>query len=314
MDKKAFMQMSFAWIFALLVGAFILFLAIFASIKLTSTEGLEQSAIASKGIGVLLNPLETGFEEGQTNLLKLDTETRIYARCSEEDEFGKQLIQTFHENFGKWSEAEINVSFRNKYIFAEQPIQGRNFLLFSKPFEFPFKVTDLIYIIPLEKEYCFVGAPPRINQEISDLKIPNIYNKTTSGKCPPESTKVCFAGTSGCEIKVNDDAKTVNKGSGNVNHTNYEGDALMYASIFSDKATYECQLQRLMKRVESLALLYNEKSIFISQQGCSNNLDLFGLASMANSTTSSADLRLRISDLVEIIKKSNERNSYCRLW
>ena len=32
----------------------------------------------------------------------------------------------------------------------------------------------------------------------------------------------------------------------------YEGDALMYAAIFSEKEDYECQLDRLMNRAEQL--------------------------------------------------------------
>jgi len=34
----------------------------------------------------------------------------------------------------------------------------------------------------------------------------------------------------------------------------------MYAAIFAEKEVYECQLKRIMKRVSSLATLYNKKS------------------------------------------------------
>jgi len=41
--------------------------------------------------------------------------------------------------------------------------------------------------------------------------------------------------------------------------------ALLYAAIFSDPITYNCQVKRLMKRAGELARLYEQKSEFLSQ-------------------------------------------------
>ena len=49
--KKGFLQISFAWLFALIVGAFVLFLAIYSITKIISTENTAQDAKASKQIG-----------------------------------------------------------------------------------------------------------------------------------------------------------------------------------------------------------------------------------------------------------------------
>ena len=79
-SKKAFLQISFAWLFAIIVGMVILFLAIYASTKIIKTEQIALDVETAKEIGVLLNPLETGFETGKTNSItpksanvKLDT-------------------------------------------------------------------------------------------------------------------------------------------------------------------------------------------------------------------------------------------------
>ena len=71
MNKRGFLQISFAWLFAIIIGAFILVLAIYASTKIIKTEQLSLDAKTAKEIGVLLNPLETGFETGKTTSIKL---------------------------------------------------------------------------------------------------------------------------------------------------------------------------------------------------------------------------------------------------
>ena len=82
MNKKAYLQISFAWLFAIIVGAFILFLAIYGVTKLIKTEETTQEARTGKEISVLLNPLETSFETGKTTSLTLPIETRIYNKCN----------------------------------------------------------------------------------------------------------------------------------------------------------------------------------------------------------------------------------------
>ena len=64
-NKKGELQFSFAWVFAILVGAFILFLAIFGVYKFMKIQGEIQDAETAKDIGILLNPLESSFETGK---------------------------------------------------------------------------------------------------------------------------------------------------------------------------------------------------------------------------------------------------------
>ena len=58
-SKKAF-EMSFAWMFSIIVGAIILFLAIYMTMKFIAPQrNISQSELA-KSFGALLDPLETG--------------------------------------------------------------------------------------------------------------------------------------------------------------------------------------------------------------------------------------------------------------
>ncbi len=323
-DKKRGFQISFAWLFAIIVGAFILFLAIYGVTRLISLGQYEISTETSKEIGILLNPLETGFETGKVTSLSLARETRIYNTCNADSFFGRQVISISQKNFGRWPEPSEGVSFRNKYIFSKRTAEGKDFYIFSKPFNFPFKVADLIYLIPVSEEYCFIDSPPEIEDEILDLEPKNIILESSIDSCSDKSLGVCFspAGSAlaDCDIRVNYEAGYVDKSKSSENNEDskrvyFDDDSLMYAAIFSDSGVYECQVRRLMQRVEQLALLYKDKEILISQRGCYSNLreELLLLGNSAGSVTGSEDINSYLINLANDIEQKNE-NSYCRLW
>ena len=306
MKKRGYLQISFAWLFAIIVGAVILFLAVFISIRLIGTEQTAQDAKVGKEIGVLLNPLETGFESGKTTSLTMPTDTRIYNRCDNKGNFGRQIIQISQKSLKKWTETNIDVGFSNKYIFSGDYVEGKKFYIFSKPFEFPFKVADVVYITSSLKNYCFANAPEDIEEELEDLKQENIFVRD----CPEKSLKICFFGKS-CDVNVNYDSGIVNKKGENVY---FESDALMYAAIFGDKEIYECQLKRLMQRIEQLTLLYKDKADFVSRKGCDSNLnqDLIQLGNLARNFDDSTELQT-IAVIVDEIKDKNDF-AECRIW
>jgi len=86
----------------------------------------------------------------------------------------------------------------------------------------------------------------------------------------------------------------------------------MYAAIFSDKNTYECQVKRLMKRTSNLADLYDEKGALLAQQGCADSINLQSLANSANSIRDSQDL----SNLNPVVNQLKAQNGFanCKLW
>jgi len=302
--NKGYLQISFAWLFAIIIGAVILFLAIYVTTKMVSTEQTALDAKTGKEIGILLNPLETSFETAKVTFFTMPVETRIYNKCDDYGNFGEQIIQISQKSFNKWTETDIDVGFSNKYIFSEKNVEGKKFYVFSKPFYFPFKITDLIYMTSSLKEYCFINPPEDIEDEISGLKQKNLFLED----CPDNSIKVCFD-LSGCDINVNYNMGYVEK-DGKMMY--FEGDSLMYASIFTDPEVYECQLKRLMKRTGHLALLYKNKAAFISRKGCYSNLNLLALSNFANSLENSQDIGSMVS-LVEDIKDKNDL-AECRLW
>ncbi len=302
--KKGYLQISFAWLFAIIAGVFILFLAIYATTKFMGAEQTTLDAKRGKEIGILLNPLETSFETAKVTFFSMPVETRIYNKCNNYGMFGRQIIQISQRSFNKWTETNIDVGFSNKYIFSEKNVEGKKFYVFSKPFDFPFKITDLIYMTSSLKEYCFINPPEDIKDEISGLKQKNLFLED----CPDDSIKVCFD-LSGCDINVNYNMGYVEKDG---ERMYFEGDSLMYASIFTDPEVYECQLKRLMKRTGHLALLYKDKAAFVSRKGCYSNLNLLALNNFANSLENSQDIGSMVN-LVEDIKDKNDLAD-CKLW
>jgi hypothetical protein len=89
----------------------------------------------------------------------------------------------------------------------------------------------------------------------------------------------------------------------------------MYAAIFSNKEDYECQIDRLMKRTEQLAQIYEDKSKFIfTKTACDSGLSV-SLIQLANSARAvvNSDSIGGIYSLADDIDKQNDY-SECNLW
>ncbi len=305
--KKGFIQISFAWLFAIIIGTIILFFAIYASMKLIKTEESVSATETGKEITVLLNPLETGFGEERTTPLILPVESRIINGCESFANFGEQEVSVSQKIRGKWTDTGVGSVAYNKYIFSNKSVQGKNFYLFSKPFEFPFKVADLIFLTSAEENYCFIDSPEKVREELASLSQPNLFTEN----CPSDSIKVCFESVTGekCDVSVDFNDKTVEKDSSMVY---FETDSLMYGAVFSEKEIYECQVLRLMKRLRELALIYNDKENLISGKGCSIDVNLLGLTDSASSLRNSADL-VAVKLAADEVGDENKR-AYCELW
>lgn len=308
MKNKKGVEFQFAWIFGLIVGMTILVLAIYAVTRIIQTEEIAVDAGTAKEIGVLLNPLETGFESAQTTSLILPKETRIFNGCNNQSYFGRQTISVSQKSFNKWTETDIEVGFSNKYIFSENFTEGRKFLIFSKPFEFPFKISDVVYLTSSEKRYCFTGdVPSDVKDELKNLGQDNIFTE----ECPENSIRVCFSGGN-CEIDVNYPQKYVEKNS-EIMH--FSDDSLMYGAIFANPEIYECQVERLMMRAAQISNLYLEKANTIKARGCNSDLgnELSILINQLNQTKNSAELNdALIFNVEDIEEKNSEAN--CKLW
>ncbi len=305
--KKGYLDISFSWIFAIIVGAFILFFAIQGVSKLGNVRQTATGAEAGVELEILLNPLETGLETGSTSRLTMPIYSRLFMDCDTYGEFGNHYLLVQEQVKKEWQSSGVNIKFQNKYLFSDSTIDGKHFYLFTKPLELPFKVGSLIYMTSSEKEYCFHNPPEEIEEELTDLNQANIK----VNECEEDQIKICFDSTPGCEIRVNYNLGTVEKKEGKMY---FATDSLMYAAIFSNPEIYECELQRVLKKVSKLATIYQEKAFLLVNQGCTSDLvsDLTILQNQIDSFESSQDLNTLVN-VLENLEKKNE-NSRCRLW
>ena len=303
-------EMSFAWIFSIVVGAVILFIAIYFASQLIETESYRVNTETAKQFSALLDPLQTTVEEASTSKISVSIDTRIYAECDLFGEFGNTKLQ-ISEKFGmkdKWSERGGDISKQNSYLFAEDMIEGKTFYPFVKPFNTPFKTADMIMLY--SKPYCFVNSPEQIKQEIDSLgKDRNLIAVESKESCSDSSVIVCFdAGETGCDIEVSYESGIIRKN--NRKDELYFTSDLIYPAIFSSKENYECGVNRLMIRLEHLSLIYSKKAQLMAGR-CNTGMqaDMLELANQAKSYSQEQDFNLNklklIQELAEDIKTKN---------
>ena len=153
MNKRG-VEFSFGWLFALVVGAVIIFLAIYAAIKFIGSEKSVQETESAKQLESILIPIETGTEEGKSTApIIFPAETRVYNECNSEGNFGEQSIRVSTLFGKKWQEQGLPVVSYNKYIFSPDLMQSKEMYVFSKQFKMPFKAANIL--IMWSDKYCF---------------------------------------------------------------------------------------------------------------------------------------------------------------
>jgi hypothetical protein len=325
--KKRGYEFGFAWIFAIFVGAFILFLAIYITTQVIDTERTRIDTVRAKEIGILLTPVETNLEQAKLATIIVPQATRLNNNCSLKSEFGEQKLSAFTKsNIGEeWRPIPgVESTFHNKYLFSSGQIEAEdNFYIFTKPFKYPFKIADLTMIWPDKEEYCFVfssnsGKQRTIRQELDDIEPENIQRTSSQADCSAETTKtVCFTGD--CDIQISLNQETVTKrGLLPQNYVesldNNDRFALLFAAVFSDSTTYNCQVERLTRRAANLADLYKIKSNYLTPKGCSSSPVLPSALISYKSSMLAASSNLKTADFqAKDLKNKNERLS-CRLF
>lgn len=311
--SKRGVELPFEWIFAMIAGGVILFIAIYAAANFVNIGNRAvHSEIAAEFLA-LLDPYETGLASGKSAEINFKFDSRIIFDSCEPKEgyFGRQTLAFTQKTYNKWGKTGESVPIDNKYVFAENRLEGKNFFVFSKPFFMGFKVSDLIIIS--SKKYCFYQAPDEIKDGIISLNLKNINFSEES--C--SGIKVCFGRLSlneaaGCRILVmpNSDGNyksgQILKYDENGKHIEYEdiyyANSLVYAGIFSSKELYECNVQRLMSKFSELGSVYLGKANVVAIKGCGGNSRLGSKLTIAIEAARSAKDSSDLASLADLIK------------
>ncbi len=310
MKNKKAIEMTFNWIFAIIVGGFILFIAIYGAGKLIRTS--EQSVYTETAASLvsLFDPLETGLASGKASEISFNKKSRIFLDCEEQANppFGRQTISFSEQTFGtEFGETGSDISIKDKYVFAEEVLEGKKMYYFSKPFFMGFKVSDLLMMYGDTKQYCVYNSPEDFKDDIEALHLPLIIFPNSSEKC--DGIKVCFNQGS-CDIKISENEKSVLKQGRKMY---YDGD-LIYGAIFSSPDMYECNIKRIKQRYNELAKIYLEKIEIIERLECEPQIGVKLAEAINTEITNSRELNLFFT-IVEDIDSINKRaKDGCKIY
>lgn len=315
-NKKG--DFNFVLLFAIIAGAAILVLSIYGAVRSGNVFRTAGQAELSATINVITDPLQSGSFAAMSSRISFNQGTRILNRCDSYTGFGKNYIAAESESEILKDDANklIEIPVTNKYIFSEDSI-GKDFRVFSKPFELPYRVSDLLFISTLN--YCLVSPPEEIAEEIIGLNMPNFrVDLPGNSTCEEDSIRVCFGYGEDCNITVEGrcdncdsefDYGIVKKDK----ETLYYSGSLLYGAIISDADLYECNVKRLLFRTSMVANLYAQKIDLMNMRNCNSFLkpDLETL-SRITMNASSEDLDELYAFAKSLEKKENKES--CKIW
>lgn len=322
-DKRGF-EFSFSWIFAMIVGAVILFLAIYGATKLLRTGEYQQGTETAKKLTILFDPLGVLTGDAKSGKISLNSPIKLYEDCVAAGDFGRQTFSVAEKkSFGEeFAEKGAGITSSNKYIFTRGDINGSEFYFFSKSYEMPFKVAD--WMIIGSENYCFVGAPTFFEEEINQLGITNVAANQSLAECkrtfPDIEKENVFCFNSGCDNKIIDLSGRGDFSSGYVEEKDgkrrYFFGSLIFPAAMSDRDNYECNVKRFMMRASKISRLYAEKSKLLSINSvCDSGIDV-DLAAYSDSLAVFSQRNKTSFDALALYTQGSgiNQNSQCELW
>jgi hypothetical protein len=257
---------SFAWIFSIIVGAVFFFLAFFFITQYgKKTAEPQREAIVESGISVLVEPFSAigSLVEAQGSVLEFPPETYVEFGCNVDGDYSEiKARSTKERTFSLIKKAY------DKYIFSSAiATKGKeNYFAFSMPLKDPFYIATPVIIVT--NNYCFVSLPSyEMEEELKAIseKINLTKYRFNFTDCPPGYLKVCGdTSTSGCDISISSLPACGGK-CGYVGGKFWWGD-LVYPAIFADSDVYNCNLERILERMKTLADIYLNKTAML--EGC----------------------------------------------
>jgi len=282
--KKAELP-AFAWLFSIIIGAAILFLAFFFVTQYGKQVAQPQEQVGlGSGINMLLEPFTAvgSLVEAKGSILEFTSNVYIEFGCNSVNDYSEiKAKKATHKTF------DLTKNAYDKYIFSNiiTTQEKESLLAFSVPIKEPFYIATPTIIT--KGNYCFVGLPfqyknilESIDDNINETKY-NFNYTSSQGSCPAGYTKVCFS-LSGCDININCLDASCNYGSIN---DKFWFNELVFAGIFSKSETYNCNLDRILERAKKVAFIYKQKSLNLQNKGCA----MGGMVSALDAFTAAID-------------------------
>ncbi len=233
-EKRA-VASSLSWIVVVLVGAAILFLAIFFAGKIGDVGEF-------KGNIDIANYLDGVFGSfGSSGAVASVTSKEV-------DVPGSVLVDFDCKEIIVGTADEEAVKRHENLIFGKDAVY-KEMNVFSKAFKMPFRVADLVYVYA--GKVCFIGFPDEywsVLAELNDKFVGSVEKCGRVSCCSRESEKVMF-------LSLEDEK--VSK-------------ELVLGKIFSDSELFECNVKELGRRIVLLSQIYEKKAGYLQgREDCS---------------------------------------------
>ena len=329
MIKNSKAQFNFNWMFAIIAGVIILFLAIYGVMQIGDTSRRQTDTEIAKQLAVFTDPLQAGFASGSFGRIRFQQETRINNLCyppselSRAEKFGRNEISvaTSSEIGEKWERAGYSIAVYDKYMFSPQQEnnQAEEFYVFSKPFYFPYKVSDLTVLIPASHNYCLISAPEHIEDELNGLNIPNINVENSSDNCDDDAVEIGFSSSNDIDVYGTCTSDCGNLEQYKEGYVEKDGEklyyigSLIYAAMFSDNNIYNCNVERLLYRTGKISEVFRGKADLMDNRGCNTNLKPDLISFGASVINASSDEIISLHQQAKQIQYKNEKE-ICGLW
>lgn len=301
MEKRG--AIDFTTLVAIIIGAAILIIVIYGTIRGVSKQGYQSNSAAAKELENLLNPLQAGFADCKKGEISFNERVDIKNVC-ENYSFGESKLSL--KSYGEDELYGVAVGTSSNYVFSKAKMDAETLYTYSCSFNFPYKVADYIVLIPDSIDYCFEGASEDVKELLEPFDYPTVYFED----CEDDLENFVQVGSGGTidVISLESDLAYgyVVKGDDKL----YFVKDTLIPAIFSDSSIYNCVLERLLYRDSILANLYAEKGYLMNLRDCSNsmssNLQLWknqlGSSSLGN-----------LFDMSVELDKLNDGAS-CRIW
>ncbi|MDP3640023.1 MAG: hypothetical protein Q8R53_02350 [Nanoarchaeota archaeon] len=155
MEKKAQVEITFHWIYVLIAGAVILlfFVGIVVKQKAASEESLAMDVVQ------IMESIFTGASVSEQTKNFIDTSSLVdyplYFSCADGiTEYGISGLASVQNTVDT--------------IFAPSELQAPQLILWSLPFQFPFKVMDFLFVTASNIKYVIVGESGGFQDEFLD--------------------------------------------------------------------------------------------------------------------------------------------------
>lgn len=264
-------EFSFSWLFSLLVGGVILFLALYASKSLVQTERQAQESELGVELTNVFTPLRTGGAETLIpRAITFPQPVAITLRCTPQ---GTAVRVAARDNLAGRSEPYESLV-RDSFVSGNITLQGKRVMSLVLPVALPYHVGDLIVL--WSGSYCFIDPPDSVRERLELADNETIRIAPSLAHCAPQSTKVCFAGSASpkvCDIRIDSVSETLTFRGGKPQP--YTGN-LLYAGLFGTADQYECLVRQVAQQTALLGERYRTKSAFISSgqtTGCAGGME-----------------------------------------